>query len=648
MTEKLELTELERENQRNLRRLVLSMQASLGKLSLFVGICDNSQYRDAIVQTYERELQAKGVTCQRATIDRHLPSLKQALLDLQEREPLPSDTPQIVTVLGVDTLLSVRLGEPKSPQEKFFFSAQWTREGLRQFQFPVVLWVTEAIARSLAQLAPDFWSWRGGVFEFRQPIGYTLPSLVGTTEFDDSRESYSPESLANPTEIRQQIESLSAEDPNSPLLRSLYSSLGKTYSQRLEQGKATNYPQEQQHAIAAFHKAIDLAVEDDSELATDYSYLAGLYRAMGRYSEAEPLYVRSLSIREQQLGADHPSTATSLNNLALFYWAQGDTNRAIDFLNRGIAVEETNLTTNLVAGSERQKRQYLGTVSSTTDAAISLHLNAAPNTPQAARLATTVLLQRQGRILDVFTNSLQLLRQHSSDPEIGKLLDDYSATVTQRANLEYNPPEQLSPEADRTQLTALNNQIAQLEDQLSRRSSEFAIATQPATLETIQPLIPADAALVQLVRYQPFDPKAPQNESYGAPRYAAYILTRSGEPQGIDLGDAAAIDEAVESFRQVFKVQNAPPTPLDDVRAAARDLDKLLMQPVRQLLGNTRHLILAPDGVLNLIPFWERNWRCCLPAIQAWETSARAKASTACVVLWCWRVPRVKSSACGR
>jgi tetratricopeptide (TPR) repeat protein len=44
---------------------------------------------------------------------------------------------------------------------------------------------------------------------------------------------------------------------------------------------------------------------------------------MGRYPEAEPLYVRSLSIGEQQLGADHPDTAMSLNNLAALYRAMG-------------------------------------------------------------------------------------------------------------------------------------------------------------------------------------------------------------------------------------------------------------------------------------------------------------------------------------
>ena len=44
--------------------------------------------------------------------------------------------------------------------------------------------------------------------------------------------------------------------------------------------------------------------------------LANCTRAQGRYAEAEPLYKRSLAIREKALGPDHPDVAQSLNNLA--------------------------------------------------------------------------------------------------------------------------------------------------------------------------------------------------------------------------------------------------------------------------------------------------------------------------------------------
>ncbi len=44
--------------------------------------------------------------------------------------------------------------------------------------------------------------------------------------------------------------------------------------------------------------------------------LAELYRAQGRYTDAEPLYNRSLAIWEMALGPEHPDVATSLENYA--------------------------------------------------------------------------------------------------------------------------------------------------------------------------------------------------------------------------------------------------------------------------------------------------------------------------------------------
>jgi len=43
----------------------------------------------------------------------------------------------------------------------------------------------------------------------------------------------------------------------------------------------------------------------------------------GRYNDAIPLSERALAIHEAQLGADHPFTATSLNNLAGLYRSMG-------------------------------------------------------------------------------------------------------------------------------------------------------------------------------------------------------------------------------------------------------------------------------------------------------------------------------------
>jgi tetratricopeptide (TPR) repeat protein len=334
-------------NQRNLRRLVLSINSSLGKLNLLIAICDNPQYQDEVTHSYEAELDSQDVDCVRVQIDRNIPSLKDALLGLPE----VGASSRVVTVFGASDLLGVRLNEAKSAQEKFFFSVQWTREGLRAFPYPVVLWVTKELARGLAQEAPDFWSWRGGVFEFVRPVFYdVVPAcllrtsqharLIGSTGDRD-------QTIADPQEIEQEIQALLAVEPDSPLLGSLYFSLGKIYSDRLDQGKAIDYQQELQLGIAAFQQAIQRQEHSETvDLADSLNNLAELYRSMGLYDVAEPLYLRALAISEHQLGPDHLSTGTSLNNLALLYSSIERYEAAEPLYLRALAIREHQLGPN--------------------------------------------------------------------------------------------------------------------------------------------------------------------------------------------------------------------------------------------------------------------------------------------------------------
>jgi tetratricopeptide (TPR) repeat protein len=51
--------------------------------------------------------------------------------------------------------------------------------------------------------------------------------------------------------------------------------------------------------------------------------LATTYRKRGRWKEAEELDVRVVETRKTVLGQQHPETLTSMNNLASTYWSQG-------------------------------------------------------------------------------------------------------------------------------------------------------------------------------------------------------------------------------------------------------------------------------------------------------------------------------------
>ncbi|MCH2047130.1 MAG: CHAT domain-containing protein [Trichodesmium sp. ALOHA_ZT_67] len=331
-------------------------------------------------------------------------------------------------------------------------------------------------------------------------------------------------------------------------------------------------------------------------VATSFNNLAEFYRAQGRYIEAEPLYTQSLEMRKKLLGAEHPLVATSLNNLAGLYSAQGNIAAALQYLERGLEVQEKNLTYNLAAGAEPQKDKYLKTISGAKNMAISLHLQTAPNNPAATTLALTTILRRKGRLLQFLTASRKILRQQV-DPQGLQWLDELDNIHGQLSTLLNNRPENLPLETYRDNLAKLEQQANELEDKISRRSSEFRTSTQPVTLEAIQQLIPANAALVEFIQYYPFDPKT---ETWDDPRYGVYVLNAEGEPQGIDLGTVEEIKSDLDKFRVLLKKKRAP---LEKLKKTARELDEKLMQPVRQLIGSKEQILISPDSHLNLIPF---------------------------------------------
>ena len=90
-----------------------------------------------------------------------------------------------------------------------------------------------------------------------------------------------------------------------------------------------------QRALKIREKALG---PDHPDTATALNNLAGLYRSMGDYAKAEPLYQRALKIREKALGPDHPDTATALNNLAALYRSMGDYAKAEPLYQRALKI----------------------------------------------------------------------------------------------------------------------------------------------------------------------------------------------------------------------------------------------------------------------------------------------------------------------
>ncbi len=143
-----------------------------------------------------------------------------------------------------------------------------------------------------------------------------------------------------PTATRQhelalkEAESFGAQDPR--LARSL-NDLAFLYA---TQGRYVDAEPLFKRSLAIREKALGPAHLD---VAQGLNNLAGLYQAQGRYADAEPLYKRSLAIREKALGSGHPDVALGLNNLAALYQAQGRIADAEPIYKRSIEIREKAL-----------------------------------------------------------------------------------------------------------------------------------------------------------------------------------------------------------------------------------------------------------------------------------------------------------------
>lgn len=91
------------------------------------------------------------------------------------------------------------------------------------------------------------------------------------------------------------------------------------------------------HALTLREKNLGL---DHPGVATILHNLSLLYDHQGKYTEAEHLEEQALTIREQVLGPEHPEVAATLNNLALIYHAQGQYAEAEPLYQRALFIYE--------------------------------------------------------------------------------------------------------------------------------------------------------------------------------------------------------------------------------------------------------------------------------------------------------------------
>jgi tetratricopeptide (TPR) repeat protein len=331
-------------NENAYENLISLIENNQNQLSLIIVSCDDLTLRQEIIGRYEREARLDNIQAKRIVLGTE-PSLRAGLANLQ----LPPEARVVVTVTGSEWLLRVktRASDAQSDLQKFFGYLQWTREGLREFQYPVVLWITSTILLEISRKAPDFWSWRKAVLRFASeadnpvlPVEREYSSALAAEAFAVSRiDRDDDDFIPPPAEILSEISKLAARDPASANLATLYAKLAEIYTKRIARGEATDLEQEQQQAIDAYHQAIDRyrGLNKKSALANTLNNFGSFLYDMSHYKDAIDFHQQSLEI-DREIG-NRQGEAASLGNLGNVYQSLGEYQRAINVLKQSLEIQ---------------------------------------------------------------------------------------------------------------------------------------------------------------------------------------------------------------------------------------------------------------------------------------------------------------------
>jgi CHAT domain-containing protein/tetratricopeptide (TPR) repeat protein len=411
--------------------------------------------------------------------------------------------------------------------------------------------------------------------------------------------------------VRQAIQvQEKATGTDHPNLGILHGYLGRIYQ---VQGKSAEAEAEYLEAVGILRKSLGPEHPETFKVLGNF---AGFYARQKQFAKAEALIRGAIAASEKVGGRNNPVTGLGYCNLVAVELAQGRAADAVQAARRCQETEDYNLPAIFSGGTEEQKRQYLESILIDTFSIVTLHTAYAANDPAAADLALTTILRRKGLTLDAEADQMRILRSRmqAEDRELLDGLLRVRSRIAALSNQKPEPPAADLPaekansaaESRAREFRDLSDQDDRLQRQISARSSMAASWIENVSLRSVQAAVPKGSALVEIYAYPPIGFQSGDAKPW---RYAAYVVRGEGGPAYFDLGEKSAIDDLVVRFRNAL---GSPPDGQSrgalhlgqgNAEQLAGELGARILPPIEARLHGETHLLISPDGELNLLPF---------------------------------------------
>lgn len=338
--------------------------------------------------------------------------------------------------------------------------------------------------------------------------------------------------------------------------------------------------------------------------------LAGIHRSLGNIDEAELLYLRVLAAdKASSIGAQMTAMLTMMQ-LAHLYVVKGDTAAALEYYKSFFRRRREFLQSAFSSSSEAQKFHWLRKYPLIDGSLLTLALNDPGE--RSKRPALEVVLNGKAVVTDAVMAE-QVGALGSCEEPIREMLADRADICTLIANMVMAEVVTTSAYEYRDRLTNLHAKKDTIEAELSRMCADFVegSASPHVTIEDIAAALPKGALLCEYLIYEPFNFDLPTHDAdqTGEPRYVLFLLDAAGIRDMVDIGPAHLIDSLVRAARKALYTAAADVYSPSAARAEqklnriTRRLFDKLFAPITRLDARPTRLLVAPDGLLNLLPF---------------------------------------------
>jgi len=349
---------------------------------------------------------------------------------------------------------------------------------------------------------------------------------------------------------------------------------------------------------------------DSPGLAQALVQRAGLLSRTGDWSDATVLYERALPIQARVYGRQHPAYTSSLAAEAIVLARLGRPAEAFSAaLDAEQAIQE-HLRLTLRYLPERQALEYLSRRPKSIDVLLSMIANGQGD-PSAAALAFDAVVKGRAFVLDELAARLRA-SSDSDDVELRQLRSAFASATRRVANLAVRGPSEDRP----AQYLALFADAVREKEDAERRLAEKSVpfrtelSRQRVASGDVRAQLSGETVIVSYVRYERLvDSKTPSKAgAQTVLSYLAFVAPAGAAVSAIPLGAASTIDAAVHAWRDEARGRSlVAGIDAREVEATYRrigaTLRRRIWDPVISQLGDASHVLIVPDGALNLVSF---------------------------------------------